>query len=498
MRCKAGLHSSTPKVLLSGVFFGLIVSLAAGCGDKSTVGTAKAASAAPPVPVRVTPARSEILSRRVEVVGSLKGWEQVTVGTKQKGRVLRVFKDMGDRIAPGEPLLEMETVDAQLAVEQAEKRLAAELAKLGLSAETLPSDVDFTKVPTVVRAKVALERAELAYNKERSLAQRQAGIYENLQNAENDLRSAQALLNSTILEAKAVWANAQASRVQLDVARQALTDMLVKAPVPSQPPPGLASKTMMYAITERRVAEGQMLRESDPAFALVIEDPLRLWSSVPERYSADIHVNQEVKIAIASYPGEEFKGTVTRINPSVDPASRTFQVEAQVSNPEVKLRPGGFAKASISTRTSDQALIVPLEAIVQYAGVTKLFVVEGAKAGEVQVELGDEVLVRDGKPIAMNSVRRRESTDEMWVEVNAIKGKIAAGAQVVTMGQTKLFDGATVEIKTADTIAKGQAPSPAAAPEAAPASTPVPAPSPAAAVPESLPKATEVAGSNPR
>ena len=63
----------------------------------------------------------------------LRGWEQVTVGSKRSGRVIKVHHDIGDRVQPGEPLVELDPVDARLGVQQAESKYLGELVKLGIT-----------------------------------------------------------------------------------------------------------------------------------------------------------------------------------------------------------------------------------------------------------------------------------------------------------------------------------------------------------------------------
>ena len=83
------------------------------------------------------------------------------------------------------------------------------------------------------------------------------------------------------------------------------------------------------------------------------------------------------------------------------------------------LRPGGFAKATIVTDSAAEAAVVPIEAIVRFAGVTKLFVVE------------------DGKARAINDIVTR-AEGKGWVEVSS--KSLPANASVVTTGQTQLAD----------------------------------------------------------
>ena len=415
--------------LVSGFCLMALIAWVGGC-EKPTEPTVKAGSAPKPIPVTVATVERRPVERSVEVVGTLKGWEEVTVGSKKTGRVVRVRHDMGDRVKPGEPLVELETVDAELSVQEAEKKLQAELAKLGL-AELPKGDFDVTKVPSVIQARVALDRARQTLARERSLNQRSAGSFQDLQFAENDEAAGEAGLEAAIVTTRSTLANALASKVALDEARQALEDMEIRAPVPSQPPAG-SDKPVVYAVSKRSVSEGQMLREGDAVADLVVENPLRLWAQVPERFGAEVEIDQPVRIRVAAHPGRDFEGRVARINPSIDPVSRTFQVEAAVPNDEGLLRPGGFAKASILTRRDAEAITVPLESVVRFAGVSKIFVIETDQAREIKVETGLE--------------------GPGWIEV---LGEVTPGASIVTTGQTQLAEGTPVTIRDPEASESG-------------------------------------------
>jgi multidrug efflux pump subunit AcrA (membrane-fusion protein) len=412
----------------------------AGCGARGEK-TASASQAPRAVPVTLAKVEKRPLERTVDVVGTLKGWDEVTVGAKKVGRVLTVRHDIGDRVQPGEVLVELEATDADLAIEQAEKQLIAELAKVGILVDRIPEkvptaeEVNIARLPSVVQAQVALDRARLNLARERNLNSKGAGMRQELQNAESDVRNAEAGLENAVLTARATIASAFAFKVGLDVVRQGRKDMLIRAPQPSQPPFGMkASPT--YAVSKRSVSEGQMVREGDAAFDLLIEDPLRLWVNVPERFVAEVAVGQEVRLLVAAYGDRAFAGKVSRINPSIDTTSRTFQVEVAVPNADRKLRPGGFAKASIITQRSDQATIVPLDAIVRFAGVTKLFtVVDGQKAHAIEVETGKE--------------------GPGWAE---ILQPLPDGAQVVTSGQSQLAEGTAVVVRVPEETAKSAPP----------------------------------------
>jgi membrane fusion protein (multidrug efflux system) len=439
------------RLQVRGIGLALLALAPWGCAPKSTGEAVKVDTGPHAVPVTVAALEHRPVERTVEVNGTLKGWENVTIGSKRSGRVVQVVHDIGDRVQPGELLVRMETVDAELAVQQAERQLLAELAKLALQ-EMPGKGFDITKVPSVVEARVAVDRAERNYSRERNLVNKGAGTVQAMQDAEADLRVAQAALETATLTARSTLANAQATKVALQVSQQALADMELHAPVPSAGGRGPGA-SVSYAVTKRPVAEGQMLQPGAAVFELVIENPLRLWVNVPERFSAEIRRDQTADITVSAYPAKVFKGKVARINPAVDEASRTFQVEIATPNDEGLLRPGGYAKASILTQRDADAVVVPLESIVEFAGVTKLFVVEADKARAIPVQKGLE--------------------GNGWVEV---LGTLPAQARVVTTGQTQLADGTPVVVRTPEEAAPAPAPTPA------PAADPdVPPPPPAKA-----------------
>jgi membrane fusion protein (multidrug efflux system) len=169
-----------------------------------------------------------------------------------------------------------------------------------------------------------------------------------------------------------------------------------------------------------------MIKEGEAIAELVIEDPIRLWSQVPEQYAEDVEIGQRVRITTRAHPGVAIDGKIVRINPAVETASRTFQVETLVPNERGLLRPGGFAKASIIIDAESRAAVVPTESIVRFAGVTKLFIVENGKARSISdIQTGAE--------------------GRGWVEVTS--KQLPEIAQIVTTGQTQLAEGTPVVIR---------------------------------------------------
>lgn len=429
------------RLIAIGVCAGLAAGVGAGCGGHEAAPVEASPAEVKPVPVTLAPVESRSVERTIELVGTLRGWEEVTIGAKQPGRVVEVVHDIGDRVEPGEPLIRLETIDTDLAVEQADRQIRAELAKIGLAAiPTGTFEVD--NIPSVVQSRITLEKARRDLNRQRSLNLRNATSVQEIQDAEDEERSASASYDNAVVAARATLANAQAAQIALRLAQQVREDTVIRAPVPSGQAASLGGSTL-YAVTGREVSEGQMLAAGASVMSLTIENPLKLKGDVPERFVDLVALEQAVSIRVAAYD-RPFEGRVLRINPGVDPVSRTFGVEAIVPNDEGALRPGSFAKASIITQRDDGAITVPLEAIVTFAGVTKVFVVEDDRARAVPVET------------------RLEDPDGAWIEV---VGDLRPGDQVATSGMSQLADGTRTTIR--EPVAATES-----APEAAPTAEP--------------------------
>lgn len=379
-----------------------------------------------PVAVTVSPVTVRALQRRVEIVGNFEGFEEITVSGKVDGLIQRIHREVSDTLEPGELLLEIDGTDYLLAANEAEQALAADLARLGLD-KLPPGELEITRLPSVERARAMLANSEIKFGRAGSLANRNAITPEMRDQAEADFNVARAEYRQAELEAKATLASARHKAALLATARQRLADTKIVVPMPTRVEQKEQQPAPKLVVAERFVSEGELV-QSKPAtklFRLVIDNPLKLKVNVPERYSGEIKLGQTVEIAAEAYPGETFRGHVSRISPTINRLNRTIQIEVRVENDDHRLRPGNFAKAAVLTREEDRALTVPLESLVSFAGVNKVFIVKDQKAWAVEVQPG----VRG----------------EGWLEVI---GELDPAALVVTSGATRLADGTPVRVRT--------------------------------------------------
>ncbi|MFX9336544.1 efflux RND transporter periplasmic adaptor subunit, partial [Acinetobacter baumannii] len=75
--------------------------------------------------------------------------------------------------------------------------------------------------------------------------------------------------------------------------------------------------------------------------------PILVNFALPEQRLGQVSPGQPIRLSVDAQPGRSFEGTVTAIEPAVDPSTRNFTVQARLSNPEGVLRPGTFARVSL-------------------------------------------------------------------------------------------------------------------------------------------------------
>jgi RND family efflux transporter MFP subunit len=391
-----------------------------------------------PITVTYEPVLVREMPRAVRGVGTLYGREEVPISTKVEGRVVRIHKEVGDVVKPGDLLLELDPTDYKLAANEAKRMVELELTRLSLKELPASGKFDPSRVPGVIRA-VAMENLALA-RKDRSLKANSSMSLDEKQQMAAEYEVARTNVSQAVLEAESTLAAARQKQAVLDSLQQKVLDCRVVAPTPGSIDIGdrtsQAASEVEYVVASRNVSEGEMLRilpgTSESLLKLVIDRPLKLMVKVPERFRNEIAPNQPVELEVETFPNEKFPGSVLRIHPAVEKVSRTYQVEIRVPNHERRLSPGSFGRVSILTKLDPKVVFVPEEAVARFAGVTKIFLLEGDKAREVLVETGTSVEIPHGD-------QSRTFTE--------VRGNIPEGAQVITSGLTQLASKSVVRVR---------------------------------------------------
>jgi RND family efflux transporter MFP subunit len=305
--------------------------------------------------------------------GTLAAFDQTTVSVKVPGRLRTISVDLGSVVRRGQLIAQLEPRDYQLRVQQAEAALAQARARLGLSPAGNDARIDPENTSTVRQARAVYDEAK--FNRDRAARLVEQGV---IAKAEFDAANAAfKVAEGRYQDAYEEVRNRQGILAQrqseLDLARQQLKDTGVTAPLDG-------------VVQEKTASVGEYLAAGAPVVNIVKMDPLRLRAEIPERESRTVRTGQDVRVTVEG-DANVYLGKIMRLSPVIAEQNRVLVVEADVRN-NGTLRPGSFAKAEIVTNDAKMAVTVPNNAIVTFAGIEKVIVVQNGKALERPITTG--------------------------------------------------------------------------------------------------------------
>ena len=427
----------------------LLLSLAAcrnpqASGPASSDGPAGKGAVQTPT-VSTVRATAREVSATVQATGSFVAHDASDVAPNEAGIVVSTLVNVGDVVQQGQVIARLDSRDAKLrldqaraAQQQAEASVRQAQSKIGLGQNQA---FDPNTVPEVLGAKAAYDSA-LAQQR---MAQADAQRYANLVNtgdvsrsaydkARTQVDTADAQVNATRQQYEATLnaarqnfqgvatqeASLQGSRAQLAMAEKIVADAEIRAPFAGY-------------VTARQVTQGEYVSASSKIATIVRVTPIKLQLQVPEMYAPQVKRGLSVGASVSGYAGRIFQGSVTAVNPAVDPNSRTFVVEVTFPNTDVALRPGMFATARVALPGSTPGIFVPQSALITdpTTNSSQVFTIREGRARLAVVQVGekDGDLVRILSGIPADTVVATDHLQDLY-DGQAVKvaGAPASGA----------------------------------------------------------------------
>jgi membrane fusion protein, multidrug efflux system len=345
--------------------------VAASCGG----GEAKQPAVAEETPVvlssdDVVVARKEAVGLGVVVTGSLNPYRIAEIRAQVPGIVTGMRVDRGDAVRAGQTLAVLQADGIRSQAAGAQANVAAAEANL----------------------LVARRQAESAQK-----------LFEAGAMSEIEYRGAQAAY-------QAAEAQLAAAKAQATAASESARHATITAPFTGE-------------VSNRQVNEGEAVNPGQPLFTVVNTEVLELAGKVPVERAAQVRPGLPVEFTLDAYPGRTFRGSVARVEPTADPATRQVGVYVQLPNKELGLVGGLFATGRILTDTQEEAIVVPTSAIRTGGGASYVWVVgDDGVVTRQDVTLG----VRD----EARGVVQVTSGLAGGERVIAAPGEIAAGTKV--------------------------------------------------------------------
>jgi multidrug efflux pump subunit AcrA (membrane-fusion protein) len=370
-----GLPAETlVSILITAVLF-------AGCGRTETKPSDASNTSFKPEADAIKTTQAKAESRQIPTyipaTGTLTADETSDVAPKVSGKVVSVNANIGQFIRQGAVIARIDDRDARVALSQSRAKLNQALlgvrqaeVKLGL----LPNGkFDSNLIPEVRAAVSSYEQAESELKQAEANEKRYRELvetgdvamitYEQFRTTRDTARSrannAKQQLEIAINAAKqnnqairTAEAAVESAKIDVTSAEKAVADTVVYAPFSG-------------FVSERPTAVGEFVSSSSVIVKLLRTNPIKVQIQVAEGFVPFVGIGRGVSVEIEAYKDRKFGGTVSAVNPSIDPVSRSAIVEAQIENGDNALRSGMFASVRINREGGATGVFVPAEAVYQ-------------------------------------------------------------------------------------------------------------------------------------
>jgi RND family efflux transporter MFP subunit len=371
-------------LVVIGVVTWLLVDYLQSPEKKSRAGKARV------VPVEVASIEHGPIELRRSFTGTLEAAAEFVVAPKVSGRIEQLSVDLADTVTRGQVVARLDNDEYVQSVRQAQADLAVAQANLAEA----KSQLTLTK-RELQRIEDLRKRGMTSASQEDAAKANQLAKQAHVEVTQAQVSRAEAVLESARIrlgytEVSAGWRGGDEQRV----------------------------------VAERYVDEGQTVSANTELLRIVELDPITAVFFVTEQDYARLQPEQHVLLNTDAYPDESFDGRIVRIAPVFRESTRQARVELQVANPELRLKPGMFVRATVILDQVAETTIVPEQALVKRDGQHGLFVVAA-----------------DGKSVTWRAVqvgiREGDRVQVMGEDL---------GKQVVTLGQQLLDDQSAISI----------------------------------------------------
>ncbi|MEO8701798.1 MAG: efflux RND transporter periplasmic adaptor subunit [Kofleriaceae bacterium] len=321
--------------LVVGAAFGIgILRRSTAHGEVAVVGEA-------PKPVRVELGKPKLLTsdRALAMPGTVRPLEETQIYSRVTGYVKAWKVDIGDKVAAGQLLVELETPELDAQLSQARAQVAQ------------------------ARASVRQASAQRDYSKSNTARYETLADQKLISRSQVEQTQAQAATD----EASVAAAQSNVAAMEANVRRLVDTQGFQKVTAP-----------FAGTITTRNVDRGALVREgaTTPMFTLVAMDPVRIFVDVPQSVAPSVKPDTPATVSVREYSGKTFEGKVSRSSGALDLELHTMTTEVRVPNPDGALMPGMYVQVAITLPVPHRVLEIPATALYSDAQGLRVAVVD--------------------------------------------------------------------------------------------------------------------------
>ncbi|MFC1545759.1 efflux RND transporter periplasmic adaptor subunit, partial [Gemmatimonadota bacterium] len=293
------------------------------------------------------------LERTIKLSGDVIAGQSVRLFGQIPDRLTSVLVDVGDRVRQGQVLARIRDESVQAGVNQMEANLRA------------------------IQATLANLRVEYARTQR--------------------LHEAGAVANQTL---EGIRTQLEATEAQEEQLQAGLTGALASSQN------AIITAPFDGVIGERNLEAGDLAGPGFPVFRIVNMSTVRVVAEVSQERLGQIELGLPARVRVSSWPGEVFEGDVIRIAPVLDPLTRMTRIEVGLDNEDGRLKAGMFAEVELVVTTVDDAVVVPIDALIdEFRYVTNAPLISAGNQAGVSDLSKAQVFVADGNTAVLRDVR---------------------------------------------------------------------------------------------
>jgi len=388
----------------------IAVAATASCGGSSGAGRGRNSNAntdgdsQPAIAITVGKSESRDVAATIQATGSLIADESSDIAPKTAGKISNVSANVGQFVSQGNTIATIDDKDAraqlataQAAVKQAIAGVRQAEARLGLAPN---GTFNASTIPEVRAANANYQQAlaeqkqaennELRYRELIESGDVAMITYEQYRTARDTARAksnnAKELLDAAVNNARqnnqaiaSAQAAVDAAQTQVANAQRAIADTVIRAPFSGY-------------ISSRPTAVGEYVSTASIVATILRANPIKVQIQIAEADVPSVGIGKGVSAEVDAYKDRKFAGTVSAVNPAIDPASRSAVVEAKIENGDNALRSGMFATVKINKEGGSKAIFVPRSAVYNDPTTQsyRIFVIQDGVAKLRVVQLGTD------------------------------------------------------------------------------------------------------------
>ncbi len=392
-------------------------------------------------PVIVEKPEIKTMEKVYTFTGNLKPKETVTILSKIPGKIERIFVKEGERVREGQIVAKIEDDVVKLQLKQALAAFKAAEAQYQKAVKGVRKEELENAEALVKQAEDDFKTAQENFKRVKTLYKAGTIPKAKYEETENQLRDAKTKLDNAKRKLKMM--REQTSKEEIEMARSNMEAMKARYELAKlQLDYTRITTPISGTVAHIFVTEDNMVNQTMPIMAIIRENPILAEINVPEKYYREIAEKKnkiEVRIKPTSLPENAmFKGKITKISSVIDPASRTFTVEAEINNDSGKLLAGMFIEADLVVEKISHALTVAQTAIVTRNGKTGVFIAKTLADKKNGKKINGEIA--EFVPVTPGIVQGER--------VQILNRNITEDTRIITDGNSFLENGQTIrEVK---------------------------------------------------